>query len=62
MLTNAWSGCTSSARIVRAFGGGKHGSPAKQYEATSASNLSNPVASSLVDYDRSLLIHYLNLL
>jgi hypothetical protein len=62
MLTNAWSGCTSFASIYRAFGGGKHGSPAKQYLVTSASNSSKPVASSLLDYYKSLVIHYLNFL
>jgi hypothetical protein len=47
---------------VRAFAGGKQGSPAKQYFVTSANRFSKPVAANLLDSLKSLVMHYLNLL
>jgi hypothetical protein len=61
-LISAWSGCTSLSSSVRASGGGRHGSPLKQYLATSASRLCRPVASNLLDNDKSLIIQLLKFL
>jgi hypothetical protein len=62
MLTNAWSGCTSLSSIVRTLGGGRHGSPLKQYFAMSDSKVCSPVSSTLLDMLKSLVIHCVNCL
>ena len=59
---SAWSGCTSLSRIVLAFAGGRHGSPEKQYLATSASKTYRPVALSLLDAYKSDIMHFVNYL
>ena len=60
--TSAWSGCTSCSRNETALGGSLHGSPLKQYFATSASSCCKPVTSALPDNYKSYIIQCLNLL
>jgi hypothetical protein len=58
----AWADENNYSNSNLAEGGGKHGSPAKQYFTTSHSTDFSPIVKILSDDDRSDEISYLNIL
>ena len=62
IIQSECAGAISSSRVARVLGGGKNGSPEKQYLTTSNKTESKPVAFSLSDKRKSDKIQFRNIL